>query len=501
MKITPFLSSKKFGYLTFFVILFFAIFLRFQGVITNSFPFTYDIGRDLITAREIATLQKIPLIGQTTGLPGLFYGPSWHYILAFFYHPLQGDPQFFTGLINATGVIMVSLAYFLGKKIGGTVLAISWSGLLAVSPAVIALTSQIWNPDLIPIFWIGTYISLYFIYKNRKPQLNFFVLGVLMALIIDMEIVVGLLYAAGIFLSVIILGKKFFSIKKVLLCVLGFLIIMSPRFIFDFRHDNVLSRTLINGLLQMFVRGGDGSPTTPFSQKALAIFSIWNETFTSGNVILGGIMLATVLLLTIILFRKTNSTIKFFLTTTIVTISISIIGLFLFGHEIWNHYLVMFPVLFVTWLAVVITMVGSVKKYRISALLFAFILIVLNINLPQQYKNLTTPLWEGDAAVYRNQVKVVDYIYEKANKNPFKFIVYTPPVHDYTYEYLFNWYGPKKYGYTPNESSKLFFVILEPDNEQPQRLKDWLKVRENDGETIEVSKVTGGIVVQTRKVQ
>lgn len=501
MKLNLHINNKKYFFAFFGIILFLAIFLRFQGVLTNSFPFTYDIGRDLIAAQEIATLQKTPLIGQTTGLPGLFYGPSWHYALALLYHPLHGNPQLITGFINATGVAMVIIAFFLGRKIGGNMLAIVWAGLLATSPAVIALTSQIWNPDLIPIFWIGSLISIYFIYEKRKALLNFFILGVLVTLIIDMEIVVGLLYAAGIALALSVLKPHTLSIRKIGAGLLGGLIVMMPRIIFDVRHENVLSKTLLNGFVQMFISGGGESQTNSLSDKAMTLFSVWAETFTFGNLFFGALLLLGALIVTLIIYKRTEERLRFFINIVLVSLLVSIIGLFLFGHAIWNHYLVIFPLLYITWISLLITAISTSKKHQGIGVMVVLALFFVNVNIPQQYKSFTTPLWEGDASVYRNQLSVIDYVYENAKGSQFKYIVYTPPVHAYTYEYLFDWYGEKKYGMKLNSESKLFFVILEPDKDNPERLKEWLTVRENDGKVIKETEVKGGIIVQTRQVQ
>ena len=131
-----------------------------------------------------------------------------------------------------------------------------------------------------------------------------------------------------------------------------------------------------------------------------------------------------------------------------------------------------------------------------GAIVILVFLIVLNpYSLIQ---NMNKPLWEGDASLYRNQVAVIDYVYKQAARKPFKYVVYTPPVHDYTYQYLFDWYGPKVYKYSPQAQAHLAFFILEPDLQYPSRLRDWLVQREADGRIIRSQEVKGGITVQTR---
>jgi hypothetical protein len=145
----------------------------------------------------------------------------------------------------------------------------------------------------------------------------------------------------------------------------------------------------------------------------------------------------------------------------------------------------------------------SAKNIKLGNLVLITILAVLfwiNIKPVQVLADLQKPLWEGDAAVYRNQVAVVDYVYKQSSGKHFEFIAYSPAVFAYPYDYLFSWYGPKRYHYAPTKGhEKLFFVIIEPDFQHPTLLRDWLKLREKDGKIIKEQKVKGGVIVQTRE--
>ena len=126
-------------------------------------------------------------------------------------------------------------------------------------------------------------------------------------------------------------------------------------------------------------------------------------------------------------------------------------------------------------------------------ILFTVYIKVLNVSISLK------PSWEGNAAVYRNQIAVIDYIYKNANGEKFNYVTYTPSVHDYTYKYLFLWHGNKKYGYSPSTSKEsLFFLIIEPEYDHPFFLKEWFEIRKNDGKKIKEEVIKGGIVVQTR---
>ncbi len=52
---------------------------------------------------------------------------------------------------------------------------------------------------------------------------------------------------------------------------------------------------------------------------------------------------------------------------------------------------------------------------------------------------------------YKNEIAAIDFVYKYADGKNFKVYTYLPSVYDYPYQYLFWWYGQKKYGYIPGE--------------------------------------------------
>ena len=126
-------------------------FLRLQGVLTNSFAFTYDVGRDMLALQNIVVNHDLMFIGATTGIPGVFYGPWWYYMLVPFF------------------IIIVS--YILGKKIDGIFLGLGLAAFVSVSPVLVSLSVQIWNPNIAPLFVMLTLYCLYKIYKFEKKDI------------------------------------------------------------------------------------------------------------------------------------------------------------------------------------------------------------------------------------------------------------------------------------------------------------------------------------------
>lgn len=490
-------SYFKIEYLFLCLILLAGSFLRFPGVLTNSFAFTYDVGRDMLALWDMLNLHKFSLIGPTSGLPGVFYGPWWYLILLPFYMVVGGDPQGLTFFIALFGIFAVFFAFLFGKKLGGVSIGLSFAAMISVSPALTSLSSQIWSPNIVPIFVIFVLLVLVGIYSEKHINfIKFFLLGFLLALIADLGIVFGVLFMTGTLLSVIIILNKKLSFKSAVSFIFGVLVIFSPRILFDFRHQFLMTKSFVD-----FLAKGDSSQsrniTEVFINRLGILFSQFNSTFAANNRFFGFFIILVIVFVLIFFFKKADDVTRKFIKTSLIVILTFLIGLIFFRHDVWGHYLVGLPIFYILLFSIAINLVSKEIKYVFPGL-FVLVLFLINLNPISQINNLNKPLWVGDASIYRNQVEAVNYVYKESYGKDFKYVVYTPPVHDYTYRYIFKWYGSKKYHYLPSDKSRVAYFILEPDKQFPSRLNDWLKLREKDGKIIKTEKFKSGIIIQTR---
>ena len=487
-------------YLILYVIILLGSFLRLQGVLTNSFAFTYDVGRDMLALRNIYYLHKIPLIGQTTGLPGVFYGPWWYYILTPFFILFSGNPQGIAFVMALMGIFSIILGFLLGNKIGGNFLGLIIATLISISYSMISLSAQIWNPNIIPLFIILVLLVLNKLYSSGKNiQVRYyFLLGLLLTLIMDLEIVFGLFFSIGIILSAILIINKKISVRSVGAFILGGLVVLLPRIIFELRHQFLMTKSFI-----AFLGGGNSAHSFCGLLNILAnrlgiFFDQFNSTLVPNNKILGYFIVVFIFFSLTLFYRKTNSTIKNYIKTSLIVIGVFLVGTVFFSHDIWPHYLVGLPVFYILLFSISLYFLGSAVITRAISVFIILVIIIINLNSVNFFQSFTIPLWEGNAAVYRNQLAVIDYVYSQAKGNNFKYVAYTPPVYDYTYQYLFLWYGPLKYQYSASVKSDLAYFVLEPDLENQNRLTTWLMQRKGDGKIIKSKTVKGGIIVQTR---
>jgi len=481
-------------------LLFSAAFLRLLGVFTNSFAFTYDVGRDMLKIAEIVYQHKIPLIGFTTGIEGIFYGPWWYYILTFPFLISGGNPQFIAGFIAFTGILTVFLLFVFGQEIQDSYFGLLLAFLAAFSTSLIGISTQIWNPNIAPILIILNLFIIYKLFKNPGIWTYFF-FGLVLTLLMDTEIVFGILHLIGTLIGLFIISKKIILNKKMLFFIPGALLVLAPRIIFELRHNFLMAQNFYH-----FVTSQKEATLgiTPVSiiNKLDIFFGLFADTITGTSKLIAAPLLLIIAISIFLTFKKTKANLKKFLILTLAIISIFIIGIVLFSHDIWPHYLIGLPVYFC--LLTAIPLFTFFKSHNYAKFTVFLILIAISwgnvIKLHSQVSaDLKRPIWEGNAAVYRNQLAVVDYIYNEAKGKEYNYIAYSPAIFSYPYDYLLTWYGLKKYNYAPSvEHRKLFFVIIEPDFDHPFLLKQWLKLREKDGKIIKEQKVKGGVIVQTR---
>jgi 4-amino-4-deoxy-L-arabinose transferase-like glycosyltransferase len=492
-------SFFKKEFIILYVVILIGAFLRLEGVFTNSFAFTYDVGRDMLSLWEIVYNHKIILIGATTGIPGVFYGPWWYYLLSPFFLIFSGDPQGIALIMAIIGILSIPLFYIFGKRRGGRFLGLSLALLTSVSPSLISLSSQIWNPNIAPFFVLLVLLVLERIYtlKNKVKSYYFFALGLLLALNIDIEILWGILFSIGVLVSFFILYRKSVNLKKILYLFFGALIILSPRIIFELRHSFIMTKSFLAFLSDKTI---DQKVDFYRFLENRTLFHIdeFSKTFIQANNIISILIFVFTIFIAILLYKKGSLLIKQFTLTSIIILIVFYVGSFIFPHALWPHYFVGLPIIYILLFCLSLYLLKVKLKNNLIPGLILAVLFVLTINSMSVIQNLNKPLWQGDASVYRNQLEVIDYAYMEANGKPFKYVTYTPPVYDYTYQYLFKWYGKNKYKYEPVVEAPTAFFILEPDPGYEDRANQWLKQREGDGKIIKSTTLKSGIVVQTR---
>lgn len=478
--------------------------LRLKGVVDGSFSFTYDVGRDMLAVENIVKYYDLTLIGPTTGLEGLFYGPWWYYFLSLPFILSGGNPQGLALFIGVIGILCIPLGFLIGKRMGSEFYGLSCAGIISAAPFFVQTSSQIWNPNVIPFLMLMLLLCLFSIISNKKSSIKLWImLGIIVALIIQMQIFSGVILAISLMLSLVVFLRKKIVNKRHLFFFLGILLVELPRILFELRNSFLMSKKILGiptGSNNLFAY--DLFERKNFIEIQSVFVKLWSDTTANGDQGISFLILAVLILIILIYFKKTFLFERFVLLLTLIFCFTSIAVFIFISDALWLHYLIGLPIFFVLSASISLRLLQKYFVWPKAGYFLALAIIWFNLDPITIFAQSNKPLWEGNEAVYRNHIAVVDYIYKQSENKEFKYVLYTPPVHDYTYKYLFSWYGGNKYKKLPDDTNaKLLFLIVEPDLDYYHRRLDWLKERSEDGKLIKQERVIGNIVVYTKTLE
>mgnify|MGYP000274080875 CR=1 FL=1 len=469
----------------------FGLFLRVWGVLHGNFAYTYDVGRDFLEIHKQVYEHNLSLLGPTSGQGGVFYGPWWYWLMAVPFFILGGNPTGMVLTIVVSGLLAVVLAFFWGRKFVNDYFGLLLAGVLSFSPYFIGTTSQFWNPNLLIFVTLAVMVLL-----SQITKLNYwwmFVFGFLTTLAIELQLFFGTFLFVSIFLCLLIFQKKIFFSRKILPFFLGVFIVELPRVIFEKKNDFLQTKVLLNNLSSNITQQYD------FFLRTKILGEFLNAVWPIPVLMLVAVLSIIVLALFVRKIRVEKERDKrFFFLGVLLTIIIYCLVTLFYKKDFWNYYLTGLPVILLIPLGVVFSDIAN--KFSKKGLLLIMVFVLSFLRPADIWQSIKVPKFVGDASVYRNQVEVVDYLYQDADGENFNVTVYTPPVYSYTWDYLFLWYGKKHYGSLPETKKAMtkLYLVIEPDPGYEGRVTNWLKVREGDGQIIKEKTFPSGIIVQSR---
>src|SRR5258708_8759069 len=75
-----------------------------REILSGSIAFWFDPARDLLSA--LNNLHKLTLIGPTSGIPGIFYGPYWIWLLSFA-ETISKDPRIIALVVQSVPYLII----------------------------------------------------------------------------------------------------------------------------------------------------------------------------------------------------------------------------------------------------------------------------------------------------------------------------------------------------------------------------------------------------------
>lgn len=496
-----------------------AFILRLYLIHRDSIPFAFDMGRDLLWAKDISFYHIPTLIGPAASIWGVYFGPFWFYFLSVPLYLSQGNPVsavFATaGTIVATGL----LAYVLFRKYLTDLYAFILSLIILFNSMLIGLSLYAFHANLLPLL---TLLLIYFCFKAVVKSPTYiagaFFVASLMFHADPAPAVVFSMVPVLIFL-IFRLYKTKNLIKTISISVSLYLLPFIPQIIFEVRNNFVQTQALV-----AYFRGENPSLSgqLPFFERILNRFWVFFDFFRTGFG--GGNNLVTVIFLVFIIFgiwkffkAKKNhqinilakiviSTLVFVFLTFTFVITVEVKGWYLFGVTILFSLLILFAIY-------------SIRERRF--LTYFFIIIFLINNIQPFFNKERIFKTRKDPVNLSNQLKAIDIVYDDASKfsnQNYSVYVFTPPIYDYNYQYLFWWQGtvkkrglPRDFAYLANQpeyvrnksvyqpnpqvSDTVYFILENVPTNEFYAKDDWLK-NFRQFKTIWQKEINGAILVQ-----
>ncbi|MDP3758594.1 MAG: hypothetical protein Q8Q86_02645, partial [Candidatus Daviesbacteria bacterium] len=225
----------------------------------------------------------------------------------------------------------------------------------------------------------------------------------------------------------------------------SFILTLLPQVVFDLKHEFIMSKSVIRHLSES--SGTEFNIVSRFQEITLSFYNTFLATLMNHKIFTLTILILSLPLLYGFFKEKKKE--------TPVLVSVLFIFIPFLGYLI-------LPVNVNPWhlggeMAVSIILIAYLFKQLLQGVFFnktfSAVLSILLIwygvsNISNFFiKDFGRP--NLDPSLYKNEISAIDYVYQKAKGQNFKVYTFMPSVYDYPYQYLFWWYGRKKYGFIP----------------------------------------------------
>ncbi len=432
-----------------FIILILIIGVIFRLIISanGNFIFNMDNARDMVEVREMVEVGKLRLIGQTTSIDGVFYGPAWYYILAVPFIISDGDPYASILLEILMWVIGGYFLLYLTKKFYGLIATIAVGCIWVASNFILLGSQYAYNPN--PILFL-TPVFVFCLWKyieTQKWYLNV-IAWFLGGLFLHFEVTVGLFMPLVIVLAVILSGKFYiFKDKKFYLGFLVFALTLLPQIIFELRHNFFMTKSLLS--YKSTSHSGIDTNLILRSQDLFrGFYNVLIPTFMNFKLFTDVCSLLFLALTSVMIYqRKKMDTVT---KIVLLTLFVPILGLIPLKVGILSWYYNASLVAAIFLVGFIIFRLNQFSAGKIGAVLLTAVLFIFTLQNMTAYIKTANSGDMGNSHL-KTELKAVDYVYNQAGGKNFKVYTYLPSVIDYPYQYLFWWHGLNRYGYLPED--------------------------------------------------
>lgn len=435
-------------------------------IYNKTMPFWFDPARDFLAA--ISNQHKLTLIGQPTGIPGLFYGPYWIWLLSLALF-VSRDPRVVQFLVLCLPYYTIfPLVLYKFRKIFGLKVSIGLWILFIFS--FMRYTIFPWNPHLAPLLVL---CAFYFLTlaggKERHQYLRIFIAGILVGLIGNFQISFDIGFSFAILLYLIIISLRKLerdSVKNLVINILsfgfGFILAFIPFLTFESRHGffqvKVVIQTLTSHYAVVGIKGlTQGEIIRHFPQ-------VFSDLFQAPWIFGASILIATIILLVFLLIKSKfdfdKSENKVLLLSFLSMLSIFAVYI-TSKNPVWDYHFIGIEI-------IAMLMVGAVvKEFKyLQFLILGWAILIALIALNNFFLRPQPSVLSYDTLGKKEYI--VNLVSEDSKGEDYKVFAYNPGIYSYEYSYLFMWmekkYVPFDPGQIPAGGNLVYLVIQKTSN-------------------------------------
>lgn len=460
-----------------FLIIFIPAVIAITEVLSGNISLWYDKARDLLSAWD--NLEKLTLIGPTSGIPGIFYGPYWIWLLSLGML-FSKDPKIITLIVQTLpyAVLFPLILYKYKRALGLTPLVVIW--IFFIFSVGLKYGTDLWNPFLTPLFFL---FLVYLLFERRSSNAQrharayLILTGFTAGIIINFHISfgIGVFLGAVLFLLIDLILENYnqknsikfhlknFTMSAVFFAI-GFGIAFLPSIIFEIRHG----LNQIQTVLYAFSKYGAVVEVSGFTKQEIIerFFGNFSMLLQVENSV--GYIIQSVIFL-YLLYLLVKNKIKFDkyelrLIILIFTFAFSILFIYLTARNpVLGYHFYGTEILYVLLIALVIKKMILMRALFIAWAIYIFIAGV---------GNFAGQLIEGKKQIVglNEGVEVVKNIEKDAAGKPYSFFAYSPSIYIYEYSYIYRWLYDKDVPFDPGlmpKDSRIVYVVVPEDNNNP----------------------------------
>jgi hypothetical protein len=479
--------------------------MRSPEILAKNYLFGYDQGQNYMSAYHIFVEHKFTLIGAevgsgSAGIPGLFHGPGFYYLLAFMMFFFGSNPYGGLVLMWIGGVATMLIVYFTTQKMFGTKTALAALFLISICPMIAPQARFVWGPHLGSVL-IALY--LYFLYKIKDKPILYAPLTALTAgSLYHFELALSVPLVFGLFAALIFV-YRIFNKKVWVFTILACLAAFSMMLFFEARHGFMATHGLVKHLTQKKVESSKDKPAEDkgffLAQKKYAFIANFRDSFVFeyGMIQPQQYMTALALMAGIIIFGiflSKDRRIKQYFLALFCIIPVTIFIFLPLKNSVWPYYLIHLHFIYLYAFAYASVILVSRLSKSPFYVLPTILLVFFYVSFSQGTMHRLDLNWRVDYHDFGGKDKIlgkklmIDTMFADAiatNTKDFSVFVFMPPVYTYPYDYLFLTYAKEKYGYVPKQEKKgIAYMIIEVDWYKSWSYLGWLETVIKDGKPI-----------------